>query len=186
MVASWRTTPRKCRHCGATFKAVQPGQYYCSGECRRDRYTVVQRPPRHCAHCGRLFLPKQTAQKYCCPQCYEDATAAHRLDKAWRTEVRTCVICGANFTPNTRHQQTCSRRCSLELNTINSGNKKLKPSASSINKQTGLKYSRKCHDCGEPTNDYRCAKCLQKWRDKNKDSFDDYPLDSYTVGKKHI
>lgn len=25
---------------------------------------------------------------------------------------------------------------------------------------------RKCHDCGRPTPDYRCAHCLSKWREK--------------------
>lgn len=31
---------------------------------------------------------------------------------------------------------------------------------------TGIKYSRKCHDCGKPTNDYRCEKCRDKWKRK--------------------
>lgn len=26
---------------------------------------------------------------------------------------------------------------------------------------------RKCHDCGEPTTDYRCRACLAKWRSKH-------------------
>lgn len=32
---------------------------------------------------------------------------------------------------------------------------------------TRSKYSRKCHDCGKPTNNYRCPTCLEKWRIKN-------------------
>lgn len=30
-----------------------------------------------------------------------------------------------------------------------------------------VKPKRKCHDCGKPTNDYRCYKCLAKWRIKH-------------------
>lgn len=29
------------------------------------------------------------------------------------------------------------------------------------------KYARVCHDCGKPTNDYRCPTCLHKWRVKH-------------------
>ena len=27
-------------------------------------------------------------------------------------------------------------------------------------------YSRTCHDCGRPENNYRCPACLRKWRAK--------------------
>lgn len=27
--------------------------------------------------------------------------------------------------------------------------------------------NRKCHDCGKKTNDYRCPKCLARWRAKH-------------------
>lgn len=30
-----------------------------------------------------------------------------------------------------------------------------------------IHYTRNCHDCGKPTSNYRCAKCLKKWREKN-------------------
>ena len=28
-------------------------------------------------------------------------------------------------------------------------------------------FNRSCHDCGKPTNDYRCETCLGKWRARN-------------------
>ncbi len=28
-------------------------------------------------------------------------------------------------------------------------------------------HSRKCHDCKRPTSDYRCPRCLRKWRIKH-------------------
>lgn len=27
--------------------------------------------------------------------------------------------------------------------------------------------SRRCHDCGKPTNDYRCEACHKKWMEKH-------------------
>ena len=30
------------------------------------------------------------------------------------------------------------------------------------------KYTRKCHDCGRPTNNYRCDKCWAKLRKKGE------------------
>lgn len=38
-----------------------------------------------------------------------------------------------------------------------------RPSPQKIHGNAG---SRRCHDCGRPTVDYRCCKCRQKWRDK--------------------
>lgn len=32
--------------------------------------------------------------------------------------------------------------------------------------------SRVCHDCKTPTSNYRCPKCLKKWREKHKVSQD--------------
>ena len=28
-------------------------------------------------------------------------------------------------------------------------------------------YTRKCHDCGIKTNNYRCQKCLEEWKVKH-------------------
>ena len=50
---------------------------------------------------------------------------------------------------------------------------------------------RKCHDCGRPTWDYRCAECLKIWREKhdipqNPDySAEDFFRASYRGGGKH-
>lgn len=34
-------------------------------------------------------------------------------------------------------------------------------------KREGLVYGRRCHDCGKPTSDYRCPRCLTRWRRKH-------------------
>ena len=40
-------------------------------------------------------------------------------------------------------------------------------------------YSRKCHDCGKPTNDYRCPKCWQKIRSRDCIPMDVLDSESY-------
>lgn len=35
-----------------------------------------------------------------------------------------------------------------------------------MKKYEGRDNMRRCHDCGKPTPDYRCAECLRKWRKK--------------------
>ena len=51
---------------------------------------------------------------------------------------------------------------------------------------------RRCHDCGKPTSDYRCADCLFKWRKKHgvsmnvdDDTFDMYNGSVRARGKGH-
>ena len=39
--------------------------------------------------------------------------------------------------------------------------------AKPVQKRPGALSMRRCHDCGKPTVDYRCSKCLAKWRRKN-------------------
>lgn len=46
----------------------------------------------------------------------------------------------------------------------------------------GPKPKRKCHDCGRPTDDYRCPVCLRKWRQKNGVSESACGIDEYHFG----
>lgn len=46
----------------------------------------------------------------------------------------------------------------------------------------GPKPKRRCHDCGRPTDDYRCPVCLRKWRQKNGVSESAYGIDEYHFG----
>jgi recombinational DNA repair protein RecR len=52
-----------------------------------------------------------------------------------------------------------------------SKNKALYPSSHENDRIANLEYHksrmRKCHDCGEPTTDYRCTACRSKWRIKH-------------------
>lgn len=49
------------------------------------------------------------------------------------------------------------------------------------------KPRRRCHDCGRPTPDYRCAECLKKWRQKHGVSIhaDENAFDSIYYGSAH-
>ena len=50
-----------------------------------------------------------------------------------------------------------------------------------------VKPRRRCHDCGRPTPDYRCAECLKKWRQKHGVSIhaDENAFDSIYYGSVH-
>lgn len=48
-----------------------------------------------------------------------------------------------------------------------------------------LEITRRCHDCGRPTPNYRCSGCLRKWRAKHDVSDADiinFDGDSYSAG----
>ncbi len=152
---------------------------------------------KNCAFCGRSFVLKKNAlsQKYCSALCAKDAERARdkerRQVKALARERKTCAICGTEFTSPNPRTLTCSPKCSAKLNQRNNSMKNNVPKKNVkdasgnrvFDKITGLRYNRKCHDCGRPTNDYRCAKCLQKWRNKNKVSGSGEQLESYMVGR---
>lgn len=40
-----------------------------------------------------------------------------------------------------------------------------------------IHYTRKCHDCGKMTSDYRCAECRAKWRMKYHVTGGDYDVE---------
>lgn len=63
-------------------------------------------------------------------------------------EVRTCRRCGKKLKKGQKF--FCSYDCRFA--------KEETPSAK--------KYHRTCHDCGKPTNDFRCLECWEKLRSK--------------------
>lgn len=54
------------------------------------------------------------------------------------------------------------------------GRKRFRHNGSSV-------YSRKCHDCGKPTNDYRCPKCWARIRGDSVSSYSDVDTEPYAV-----
>lgn len=69
-------------------------------------------------------------------------------------EYGKCLVCGKEFVTHRRNRKFCSERCA---------------SAYRREYSTGqVPFVRVCHDCGTPTNDYRCPACLAKFRAKHK------------------
>ena len=69
---------------------------------------------------------------------------------------KTCPVCGGQFRTEVRRRRFCDRICASA-------------SRAGISREAwllehGLYHGRRCHDCGEPTNDYRCPACWAKIR----------------------
>lgn len=119
---------------------------------------------KKCGFCGRFFVPKKgcSAQKYCCRDCANAAVKKQAQDKK-DTQQKVCVICGTPFASPNPHALTCCQKCSAELNRIKNAIRQEPVQRS----QRSVQYTRKCHDSGKPTNDYRCLSCRKKWANKN-------------------
>lgn len=59
------------------------------------------------------------------------------------------------------------------------------PKQKELHNNFGLKPKRKCHDCGKPTNNYRCSACWAKIRENCKEDFDLLDSTYHTVYKNH-
>ena len=130
---------------------------------------------RKCAFCGKHFIAHTANQKYCATLCRLAADGRRQPDAEWR-KGRNCVICGEFFFPRNSQQKTCSFSCSeknakrLQYKWHRRGQTTEPPEpVDSAECGYDIGYSRVCHDCGKPTNDYRCSKCRRKWFEKNKD-----------------
>ncbi len=134
---------------------------------------------RKCAMCGKSFIAKVNNQKYCSEPCRRQADGKNSGDESWR-KGRYCVVCGKFFYPKSSRQKTCGFTCSEENGRrlqarfrrrkagVLVDDIEIEEDTSSEYGPELDEYSRKCHDCGRPTNDYRCAACRRKWRVKNK------------------
>lgn len=89
---------------------------------------------------------------------------------------RVCANCGRHFAPKVHNQIYCSSFCREEA----AGKASRRavqsvPDAVPDEDYDDLEelgpvlalYNRKCHDCGKPTNDYRCPECRRKWQIKH-------------------
>lgn len=86
----------------------------------------------------------------------------------WRAE-EDAVLIEAYRQPGGPDLQEASRRIGRSLGACRSRAKVLglAQRRASPQKRRGNSGSRRCHDCGKPTTDYRCPQCLAKWRHKN-------------------
>ena len=72
---------------------------------------------------------------------------------------RVYDICKKCLRPMLPHESGLCGKCRFALLKVSRQQGELK--------EMFLPPSRKCHDCGKKTNDYRCPKCLARWRAKH-------------------
>lgn len=70
-------------------------------------------------------------------------------------QAKVCARCGAAFMPRNSAQVYCTLSCA---NAMESDRRR---------KGLSLDVTRKCHDCGRPTTDYRCPNCRQRFLAKH-------------------
>lgn len=69
-----------------------------------------------------------------------------------------CQQCGKTFQGKRSDHRFCSKNCCSKFHKQNLGKD---------TRQTKPGPKLRCHDCGAPTWDYRCAACREKWRLKH-------------------
>lgn len=103
--------------------------------------------------------------------CGERCAAKRKLEKKRRgaIEMKRCQYCGASFRPTNNCQKicgnpACDKKRRLEnCRELRKRNKRA-VEITGIDLDKPINPMRKCHDCGEPTYNYRCDKCRAKWR----------------------
>lgn len=87
-----------------------------------------------------------------------------------QTYKRICPCCGKPFETRAKDKQFCDRACFYASRTGMSRTEWLL--------EHGQYTSRVCHDCGKPTNNYRCPDCWDQRR-RTADCDDVSPVDCY-------
>lgn len=86
------------------------------------------------------------------------------------SEQAVCEVCGKTLSPRAPGQRACPGQCTWLLHKRDKKNgrpreKKQPQERRSRGARSGnIPTRRFCHDCGAPTNNYRCPACLAKWR----------------------
>lgn len=102
---------------------------------------------KKCQKCGQLFEGR--GHTCFCQACRETDNM----------EKKICPYCGKEFMPRTIRQVTCRNKACIRANSD-----KLKALALEEKRSVKIYNMRRCHDCGLPTTNYRCAKCWAKIR----------------------
>ena len=77
-------------------------------------------------------------------------------------QIRTCPVCSKQFTAYVWNKRYCSDECYFKAHAL--GLKGNRCGHSPRFTDNLAVKTRKCHDCGRPTNDYRCEYCWCKRR----------------------
>ena len=79
---------------------------------------------------------------------------------------KKCIVCGATILTHKANVRYCSDECYRQMRRSREktylAHHREKQAAGKVYKPES--YSRCCHDCGAPTNDYRCDKCRTRFR----------------------
>ena len=159
--------PVICKVCGQKFLPRNSSQTICSDKCVQTRI-ATQSPPKEqkpkptgvCKICGNTFVKTVPNRVYCSECCSRKAEKArdqlrYAESRHKKEERRECLICGKEFVVRGPNARYCSKSC------------KYKGARAHIEIAFASSSIRKCHDCGKPTTNYRCAECLTKWKIKN-------------------
>lgn len=156
-----------CAECGKLLpEGSKHNRLYCSRVCadkarnRRQHRKKVGVPK--CVVCG-AEITQPGRYRYCSEECYRKGwKASHRKEP----EMKICVECGAEFETVYSRQITCSAECRAarqrKIMAVHNGLRKFhkdRPRIRGMENKT-----RFCHDCGKPTNNYRCDECWEKFR----------------------
>lgn len=132
-----------------------------------------------CAICGKEFSAVNAGHKYCSRECAAKGKAIGDRERHLRNgglvrerlvRMLVCPICGANFKPRQRNQECCSKACGDRWHYIKQkseeGRKALlarrEAREQTATSEAMTKHQRRCHDCGKPCTNYRCASCWQR------------------------
>ncbi|MFI3272126.1 MAG: hypothetical protein R3Y11_08515 [Pseudomonadota bacterium] len=119
-----------------------------------------------CPVCGRLFTAWTSKQKYCCWECSDTVNRKktaerHRAKTKAKAEAKAKEVSTAP-SPAPKPKAVPAPSVVLEA--------KPKPKIGRPRLETGPAspvVHGVCHDCGIPTHNYRCSKCLATWRAKH-------------------
>ncbi len=81
---------------------------------------------------------------------------------AYTPEIRKCPVCGKDFPAFSASRRYCSDECYLKAQALRLKGNRCGTSPHVAENASGKK--RRCHDCGRPTNNYRCEYCWNKKR----------------------
>lgn len=161
----------KCVYCGSEFNPRSMSQRFCSERCKIKYYREHKKSiikTKLCLYCHKEFNSIRAEHVFCSKSCRDRYKKEHGGEKSDEKKECLCPNCGNPFKlayPRQKYCDSCHEDIELEKKS-----RQEVADAENVRKKYGLsvqKYTRRCHDCGKPTNNYRCDKCWQKWRKKN-------------------
>lgn len=112
---------------------------------------------RFCLVCGSEFKPRSWQQHCCCKACAHERVRALAQGQVMHVH---CLRCNKVFTTMRRKNIYCSKECEVAAVEQNQ-----------IVKFGGDYHPWRCHDCGRPSETYRCPDCAAAWKRRHKECF---------------